>query len=248
MCWLILLKSARLTAIEAADFMRFTEKVVWAEAWYHKASGKIAFRTRAKENYNTWNLKTKQKRFAWSNVRLGTQLLMFEVTSTKKYAQHFKAFMNIWLPTGTITYTPLGLAHGMDWGPLRLSANFAFMALLARKLGVGPITYEEFAKQQIGYMLGDTGRSFVTNFGVNPPVRIHHRSSSCPDRPEPCDVSYLGSPEPNKQVLEGALVGGPDINDNYIDDRTEYKMTEVAIDYNAGFQSAIAGLLYHKNK
>ena len=44
------------------------------------------------------------------------------------------------------------------------------------------------------------------------------------------------------QVLNGALVGGPDHNDNYNDDRGNFVSNEVATDYNAGFQSALAGL------
>ena len=42
-------------------------------------------------------------------------------------------------------------------------------------------------------------------------------------------------------MLQGALVGGPDSNDNYIDNRTDYVTAEVTCDYNAGFQSAVAG-------
>ena len=45
-----------------------------------------------------------------------------------------------------------------------------------------------------------------------------------------------------KKVLNGALVGGPDHNDNYNDDRGNFVSNEVATDYNAGFQSALAGL------
>ena len=47
---------------------------------------------------------------------------------------------------------------------------------------------------------------------------------------------------PNPFVLYGALVGGPDANDNYVDDRNDYVANEVACDYNAGFQSAIAAM------
>jgi len=38
-------------------------------------------------------------------------------------------------------------------------------------------------------------------------------------------------------------VGGPDVNDNFVDDRTDYIKNEVATDYNAGFTSAVAGLI-----
>lgn len=54
-------------------------------------------------------------------------------------------------------------------------------------------------------------------------------------------LSQLNS-GPNAHVLHGALVGGPDRYDNFKDDRTEVKYSEVATDYNAGFQSAVAGL------
>lgn len=39
--------------------------------------------------------------------------------------------------------------------------------------------YYELAIGQLGYALGDTGRSFVVGFGKNPPKQPHHRSSSC---------------------------------------------------------------------
>lgn len=65
--------------------------------------------------------------------------------------------------------------------------------------------------------------------------------SSCPDKPQPCGWNEFHASGPNPQVLEGALVGGPDQNDVFINDRTDYIHNEVATDYNAGFQSAVAG-------
>jgi endoglucanase len=62
------------------------------------------------------------------------------------------------------------------------------------------------------------------------------------DRPAPCDWEAYRSTKPNPQVLYGALVSGPDENDNYKDLREEYIYNEVTLDYNAGFQSAVAGL------
>ena len=43
--------------------------------------------------------------------------------------------------------------------------------------------------------------------------------------------------------IKGALVGGPRAaNDQYVDDRNDYIGNEVALDYNAAFQSLLAGL------
>ena len=57
-----------------------------------------------------------------------------------------------------------------------LTANTAFLALVAAKEGIEVAKYREFAKQQINYMLGDGGRSYVVGFGNNPPHSPHHRA------------------------------------------------------------------------
>ena len=48
---------------------------------------------------------------------------------------------------------------------------------------------------------------------------------------------------PNPQVIAGALVGGPNDQDQYADKRADYVANEVAVDYNAGFTGALAGLV-----
>jgi hypothetical protein len=48
---------------------------------------------------------------------------------------------------------------------------------------------------------------------------------------------------PNPHIIFGALVGGPNQNDEYADDRENFKTNEVACDYNAGFQSVLAGIV-----
>ena len=113
------------------------------------------------------------------------------------------------------------------------------MATIATKLGVNQGKFKAAADQQIGYILGDTGRSFVVGYGTNPPTHVHHRGASCTGG-YCCDPS-CGDPNPN--IITGALAGGPAApDDHYNDDRADYVMNEVALDYNAGFQMAIAGL------
>ncbi len=64
--------------------------------------------------------------------------------------------------------------------------------------------------------------SFVIGFGNNYPTHPHHRSSSCPDAPDVCDVNTAyNTPNPNPHILYGALVGGPtNPNDLYTDSRS----------------------------
>ena len=65
--------------------------------------------------------------------------------------------------------------------------------------------------------------------------------SSCPMSPAPCSSFNMNMQAPNPHVLYGALVGGPGRNDDYQDKRSNYVNNEVACDYNAGFQTAVAG-------
>lgn len=67
---------------------------------------------------------------------------------------------------------------------------------------------------------------------------LSFRFSSCSSESRSCSIDDTGD---NPNILQGALVGGPDENDEYTDDRTDYIHNEVAVDYNAGFQGALAG-------
>ena len=39
--------------------------------------------------------------------------------------------------------------------------------------------------------------------------------------------------EENANPIIGGMVGGPDLTDSWVDDRTDYQQNEVALDYNA---------------
>ena len=80
--------------------------------------------------------------------------------------------------------------------------------------------------------------SYQVGYGNNYPQQPHHRAAS--------GVNWQGFDldQPNQHVLNGALVGGPKAPDDYSynDARSDYITNEVAIDYNAGFTSALAFL------
>ncbi|CAG5117522.1 unnamed protein product, partial [Candidula unifasciata] len=115
--------------------------------------------------------------------------------------------------------------------------------------GITPALYRSWAIEQINYMLGDNKHdggcySFQIGYGDKYPLQPHHRAASCPDIPAPCDQSNLDIDAPSPQVLVGALVGGPDTGDEYVDRRTDYIHNEVATDYNSGFQGSLAGIVH----
>ena len=71
-------------------------------------------------------------------------------------------------------------------------------------------------------------------------IFVLYRSCN-PDHSVPCNWGDYNSADDNDSELVGALVGGPDQNDQYNDARDDYVSNEVATDYNAGFQTALAG-------
>ncbi|XP_077864384.1 endoglucanase F-like [Saccoglossus kowalevskii] len=217
-------------------------KLTWAAAWLYFATSDKKYIRDAKKFYKEFKLSRSAWAFAWGNSGPAVQLLMYILTENEKYRTDFSNYLDSWLPGGKMPYTPKGLVYRSDWGPLRYAASNSFLALLASDYGVNPRNYREFAKKQLHYILGDSGRSFVCGFGKNPPKSPHHRASSCPLPPHTTRRANLLADEPNPHTLYGGVVGGPGPLDNYVDDRRNYKMNEVACDYNAGFQSAIAGL------
>jgi endoglucanase len=71
---------------------------------------------------------------------------------------------------------------------------------------------------------------------MNSPANPHHAGAS-----GGTDINNINnSPPTEKYVLYGAVVGGPDQNDNFYDVRNDWQQSEVALDYNAPFQGLVA--------
>lgn len=234
---------------EVDEFYRswsgYGDEFLWAAAWLFRATGVERYRT----EYNQWwvqfNLSTRPSEASWDLKQAQAQALLAKIDGSPQFVTAATNFCN-WL-VNEVPRTPLGLAHLSVWGSLRHVSNAAYVCLVAASAGINPGPYNAFAKSQIDYILGDAGRSFVVGYGVNPPQRPHHTSSSCPNMPAVCNWDNFHSPAPNPQILHGALVGGPDVNDHHVDDRSDYISNEVTIDYNAGFQSSLAQLVYLYN-
>ncbi|CAN5976141.1 unnamed protein product [Sphagnum jensenii] len=94
------------------------------------------------------------------------------------------------------------------------------------------------ATSQVDYILGSNprGTSYLVGFGSSYPPQVHHRGSSIVSIKQnsqfvSCSdgfTQFYYSSSPNPNVHNGALVGGPDQNDNFQDSRSNYEMTEPA--------------------
>ncbi|KAJ6633841.1 Endoglucanase E-4 [Pseudolycoriella hygida] len=218
----------------------YGDELLYAAAWLFRATGKPVFRRDYTRFWTEFGLNYRPTEMSWDQKLPAAQILLAAVDGSPQYTNAAREFCDWYVYSAP--RTPLGLVFFSMWGSLRMSANAAYVCLQAANAGINVEVYRTFAKSQIDYILGDTGRSFVVGFGVNPPLNPHHRASSCPDLPAVCDWNAFNSPDANPQTLFGALVGGPDINDVYVDDRADYVGNEVALDYNAAFQSAVAAL------
>ena len=170
-------------------------------------------------------------------------MLLFEATQEQFYFIDMTNYIDY--IRNRAPYTPNGLIYLNEWGSTREAANVAHWCAQAMAMGYLQIECETFIENQINYILGDgnPGFSYQIGFGPNWPQRPHHRGASCEDMPAPCDWNDFNKDAPNGQVLEGALVGGPNQTDFYSDQRDDYVHNEVALDYNAGFQSVLAYLV-----
>lgn len=89
---------------------------------------------------------------------------------------------------------------------------------------------------QVDYILGSNpnGMSYMVGFGSKYPTQAHHRGASIVSiKSDPTLVTCQGGfslwfnrNAPNPNILNGAVVGGPDNSDAYWDSRSNFKMAE----------------------
>jgi len=223
------------------------DELSWAGAWIYLADGDETYLEKAEKYVDKWPIESQTTYIAyswghcWDDVHYGAALLLAKITNKSLYKEAIERHLDYWtvgFNGQRVRYTPKGLAHLTDWGVLRHATTTAFLACVYSDWSECPREkaniYIDFAKKQADYALGSSGRSYVVGFGVNPPQHPHHRTAHS----SWCDSQKV--PEYHRHVLYGALVGGPDASDAYVDDIGNYVTNEVACDYNAGFVGLLA--------
>ncbi len=139
-----------------------------------------------------------------------------------------------------------GYAWMSQWGSARYNCNVQLEGLIYDKNSGKAQQYTEWATGQMKFLLGNSAdkRCYVVGYNANSSKYPHHRSSSgYSDWPNNGNNHTIQA-----HVLLGALVGGiENTSGTYHDDSNDYYCNEVAIDYNAAFVGAAAGL-YLANK
>ncbi|KAJ4706208.1 Endoglucanase [Melia azedarach] len=173
-----------------------------------------------------------------------------------RYADNFICSLLPESPTDkSVTYSPGGLmvkpggsnSQHATASSFLLLAYSRYLARFNRSIQCGsaavtPSRLIEVAKSQVDYLLGSNplNMSYMVGYGRKFPGKIHHRGSSLPSidthpRHIKCkDGSiFFESKNPNLNVLTGAIVGGPDQNDQYNDSRVDASHSEPTTYINA---------------
>jgi hypothetical protein len=161
-------------------------------------------------------------------------------------------------PTATSSRTEGGLIWISEWNALQHPVASAFLAVIfsdymlssqTEKItcsghSYSPARIRKFAMSQADYVLGDnpSKMSYLVGYGDKYPQFVHHRGASIPvDATTGCTdgFQWLNATDPNPNVAIGALVGGPFLNETFIDSRNNSMQTEPST-YNS---AVIVGLL-----
>jgi hypothetical protein len=219
------------------------DELEWGALWLYRATGDMKYLEQFEKivsedkNYESWSTPIN-----WSDKYGGVFVLAAQLLKEDKYLDRAHRFCREILDNqrtpGGLYFSP-GLSR---WGSNRHAANAAsnllFFANILPDSNEMKKTYLEFAESQMNYILGDNPLhiNYVVGAEDNSPKSVHHRAAS---------FTYDGNGVPlqNTFTLWGALAGGPGLEDDYQDDRSDYEKNEVAIDYNAGFTTVLAGLI-----
>ncbi|GER27752.1 endoglucanase [Striga asiatica] len=179
----------------------------------------------------------------------------------RKYRESAEAVMCGLLPkspTATSSRTDNGLVWVSQWNALQHPVASAFLAVVysdymlssrTSRLSCSgrnfrPSDLRKFAISQADYVLGENPMkmSYLVGYGDKYSKFVHHRGASIPsDATTGCKNGFrwLDSNSPNPNIAMGALVGGPFLNESFIDSRNNSMQTEPST-YNS---AVIIGLL-----
>ena len=182
----------------------------------------------------------------WNSVRTGVFLKLAQILRDLNHPMA-KAMQTIaredsmkW-PDGTVLMTPAGFSVAYAYGSARYNSAGQFVALLYAKLfgaddSAAVNAIQPWAKRQMEYILGANplGTSYMMGYTNKYCMQPHHAAGHASIWGEP------NNPVANRHIIWGALVNGPDGNDNHVDNRADFGSNEVTIDYNVSLIAALA--------
>lgn len=234
---------------DASGFYRsshFYDELFYAANWLYIATGEDSYLDKAESYIPNLGkeLGTDELAYGWGHCwddSLQGGILLYAInTKDDFYISRVEKHVNNW--TNNVKKLDGGMRWLTTWGCARYAQTAAFIAAVACDTvlaGKDTSAYEKFYEEQINFVLGDNpdNRSYVVGYGENSPKNAHHRTAHGSWKND------LAIPDANRHTLYGALVGGPNEDGSYVDDRGNFINNEVATDYNAGFTAILCKML-----
>lgn len=226
----------------------FYDELFYAANWLYIATKDDSYLTEAKSympHLSTMLGEGDTLAYGWSHCwddnMQGAMLLYAINTNDSSAIAHVKKHCDRWVNGDEAKKIDGGLRWLSNWGCLRYANTAAFIATVAGDtvLKSEADKYAEFAETQVNYALGDNPlkQSYVVGFGDKYPQNPHHRTAHGSWKND------LKIPDKTRHILYGALVGGPNQDGSYNDDRQDFINNEVATDYNAGFTAMLCKMV-----
>ncbi|KAK9270919.1 hypothetical protein L1049_026506 [Liquidambar formosana] len=253
------------------SYSGYMDELLWGASWLLRATNDVTYFNFIKSlgandgpDIFSWDNK-----FAGAYVLLSRRALLGNDRAFEPFIQAAEDFMCRILPnspSSSTQYTQGGLMFKLSESNLQYVTSItSLLTTYAKYMTATKHTFHcgnmlvtstnlrNLAKKQVDYILGvnPLQMSYMVGYGVNFPKRIHHRGSSLPSmasHPQAigCDGGFQPfyySSNPNPNILTGAIVGGPNQNDGYSDDRTDYSHSEPATYINGAIVGPLAYLV-----
>ncbi|KAJ4842070.1 hypothetical protein Tsubulata_039963 [Turnera subulata] len=234
------------------SFSGYDDELLWAATWLYIATKKPVYLKYIQEETTSASV----AEWSWDLKYSGAQILLtklyFEGNSAlgpyKNQADSYICSVHPDSPYHQIYITKGGMVNVRDGANTQYVTGTAFLFSVYSDIlkqhnqkvfcgdkQIDPSSLMQFAKQQMDYLLGNNPeqRSYMVGFGQNPPTQAHHRGASipvmAPDATVNCGMSfvqYFRKDIPNPNELTGAILGGPDKQDKFVDKRWDSPKTE----------------------
>jgi Cellulose binding domain./Glycosyl hydrolase family 9./Dockerin type I repeat. len=248
------------------------DELAWAAVWLYECTGNMNYikdidSVDEKGNYTgymkriipeTFNTNTWYNSWThcWDAVWAGTFLKLNQLLPDNELFNFIASWNVEYLSGGVAKHkdpndknyaipSPAGYTMINGWGSARYNTAAQLCALVYMKYHPERTDFGEWAKSQMEYLMGRNpmGYSYIVGYGYEQGLPYahhpHHRAA------HGSKTNSMNDPVEHRHILWGALAGGPDNNDYHIDSTTEYAYNEVAVDYNAAFVGACAGLFQY---
>lgn len=254
------------------SYSGYGDELLWAAAWLHRATADasyITYMTGSNSNDGQLNWKGTASELSWDDKRAAAHVLIARLvllgqqrsgTILDEYKKAADSFVCTYV-TGSTPKTAAGLPWVREWSPLQYVTTSAFVIAVygdvLRQSG-GSLTCAgtvytsdmllDYSRRQADYIFGANPRNMSYMVGVSEsfPQRVHHRAASIP--PDGSKYAcgegfrFFQTSAANPNVINGAIVGGPDQGDRYQDARTNFQQSEPSTYTVAPFLGLLARL------